>query len=254
MSPEPRDTLLRFALELARAAEAEILPRYRSALVSRKSDGSDVTDADREAELVMRRLIEKRYPEDGILGEEHGAVRPQAARQWILDPVDGTASFALGLPVFGTLVGVVEDGEPVAGVVHMPAMGETLYAATGQGCWWIVGNAPPVRVGVAPAVPLEQAYVSIPGRLQAGTLAARAGRVRFGGDCVQHALVCRGRLHAAVDPVMKPWDSAALVPCVLEAGGTASTLAGATRGVVEGGSLVTACSEALKDALIQALR
>jgi len=191
-----REELLTFALELAHAAEAEILPRFRSAAVSRKADGSDVTDADREAELAMRRLIEKRYPEDGILGEEHGALRPEAARQWILDPVDGTASFALGLPVFGTLIGVVENGEPVVGVVHMPAMGETLYAASGAGCWWAVGASPAVRTSVAPPLPLASAYVSIAGPERAGGLPAAAGRIRYGGDCIQHVLVCRGRLRS----------------------------------------------------------
>src|SRR5262245_60993969 len=163
LAAETYDELLRFALGLARVAEGEILARFRTVQVERKADGTDVTEADREAERAMRRRIEAHYPQDGILGEEDGPQRPEAERQWILDPIDGTASFALGLPVFGTLIGVVERGEPVVGVVHMPAMSETLSAAAGRGCWWSVGEAPPRRVLVAPGVPLAEAYVSIAG-------------------------------------------------------------------------------------------
>lgn len=247
-------------MELARAAEGPILDHYRRATVSLKADGSEVTDADRRAEDVMRGLIARRYPEHAILGEELGASgSPEAPWQWLLDPVDGTASFSLGIPLFGTLVGLLHDRRPVLGVIHLPAIGETVYAARGTGCWSRGGSAPPVQVRVAPARALQEAIVLAPAGVGSGApaereavfrsllpLLGRARKVRFGGDCLQHALVCRGAAHAAVDPVMHPWDIAAIVPCVEEAGGVVSTLSGGREDIVFGGSLVSSCHETLR--------
>jgi histidinol-phosphatase len=256
----PLATLLEFALELARAAEAPILDRYRRAAVSFKADGSEVTDADRRAEEVMRRLITRRYPDHAILGEEFGASgSPDATWQWLLDPVDGTASFSLGIPLFGTLVGLLYHRRPVVGVIHLPAIGETVYAAHGGGCWSQVGSHRPIQVRVAAASSLEDAIVLAPAGVGSGApaqreavfrsllpLLGRARKVRFGGDCLQHALVCRGVAHVAVDPVMHPWDIAAIAPCVEEAGGVVSTLSGVCEDVAFGGSLVSSCHEMLR--------
>ncbi len=252
--------LLEFALDLARAAEAPVLDGYRKAVVSFKADGSEVTDADRRAEEVMRQRIARRYPEHAILGEEFGAAGPPAARwQWVLDPVDGTASFSLGIPLFGTLVGLLHDRRPVLGVIHLPAIGETVYAARGTGCWSRVGSGQPIPVRVAPVTALREAIVLVPAGVGSGAptereavfrsllpLLGRARKVRFGGDCLQHALVCRGVAHVAVDPVMHPWDIAAIVPCVEEAGGVVSTLSGGREDIVFGGSLVSSCHETLR--------
>jgi histidinol-phosphatase len=266
-SPAARSALLAFALELSRRAEAEILPRFRRVSFSLKADGSEVTEADREAERAMREAIARRFPEDAVLGEELGRSGSEAARRcWVLDPVDGTVWFTLGVPTFGTLVGVLEDGEPVVGVVHFPALGETVYAARGEGCWLRRGAEAPERVRVAPALPLREAFVSACGAHgsdilpEAGravnltALVRGARKLRFVGDCLQHALVCQGRLHAALDTIMSPWDIAALVPCVEEAGGRASDLAGKREGVVFGGSLVTSCDPALHAEVLAALR
>jgi len=263
----PLSDLLAFALDLARAAEGAILPRYRTARVSLKSDGTEVTDADREAEALMRRLIGERFPAHAILGEEFGpSGELGAAYCWVLDPIDGTASFTLGLPLFGTLVALLEAGEPVLGVIHLPAMGETVYAARGQGCWFRAGAEPPVRVHAAAPVPLAEAVVSstgphssdiqwqpgqIPYRLSALIRSVR--KFRFVGDCVQHALVCRGKLHAAVDTIMSPWDVAALVPCVEEAGGKVTTLAGERRNLLAGGSLLASCGSPLHEEALRIL-
>jgi histidinol-phosphatase len=257
---------LAFALELSRVAEAEILPRFRKASVERKADGTVVTEADREAERVMRERIARRFPADAVLGEEWGALGPDGARRrWILDPIDGTIWFTLGVPVFGTLIGLVEEGRPRLGVVHFPALGETLYAEAGRGCWWRLRPAPAVRVRVAGPERLESARVSACGphgsdvQPSAGRavnltrLIQRCGAFRFVGDCLQHALVCQGRLHAAIDTLMKPWDIAALVPCVREAGGVASTLEGDEESVVFGDSLVTSCHAGLHGEVLKTL-
>lgn len=263
----PLSELLAFALELARAAEAAILPRYRTARVSLKSDGTEVTDADREAEAAMRRLIAERFPSHSILGEEFGQIGELgAACCWVLDPIDGTASFTLGLPLFGTLVALLDSGEPVVGVIHLPAMGETVYAARGTGCWFRAGAEPPVRIHVASPVPLGEAVVSSTGphssdiQSQSGQIPYRMSalirsvrKFRFVGDCVQYALVCRGKLHAAVDTVMSPWDVAALVPCVEEAGGKITTLAGDSRRLLTGGSLLASCGSPLHEEALRIL-
>ncbi len=249
---------LEFALELAAVAEAEIVPRFRRVGVERKADGTVVTEADREAERAMRARILSRFPEDGVLGEELGRSGPERARWlWILDPIDGTIWFTLGVPIFGTLIGLVEDGRPTLGVVHFPGLGETLYAASGGGCFFKGCGATPERVRVAAPAALAEALVSACGphgsdiQPQQGravnltALVRQAGAFRFVGDCLQHALVCQGRLHVAIDTIMKPWDIAALVPCVREAGGVATSLEGDADGVVDSGSLVTSSDPAL---------
>jgi histidinol-phosphatase len=258
---------LEFALELVRLAEREILPRFRKAAVERKPDGTVVTEADRKAEQAMRERIAARFPADAVLGEEHGRSGPEDARRlWVLDPIDGTVWFTLGVPTFGTLVGLLEDREPVAGVIHFPALGETVFAARGRGCHSRLGDGAPERIQVAARTALREASVSaggpqgsdilpVPGRASNLTALVRAsGYFRFVGDCLQHALVCRGRLHAALDTLMKPWDIAALVPCVREAGGVATGLDGRDQGVVFAGSLLTSCDPALHEEVLAALR
>ena len=273
-APPPSDVatheharLLEFALELAGVAEVEILPRFRRVTFSLKADGSEVTEADREAERAMREAIAGRFPDHAVLGEELGRSGSESAsRCWVLDPVDGTLWFTLGVPTFGTLIGLLEDGEPLLGVAHFPALGDTVYAAQGQGCWLRRGKAAPERVRVAPCVPLRDAFVSAGGAHgsdilpEAGiavnltALVRGARKLRFVGDCLQHALVCQGKLHAALDTIMNPWDIAALVPCVEEAGGVVSGLSGKREGVVFGGSLVTSCDTGLHGEVLAALR
>lgn len=246
------------ALSLARTAEPEILSRFRSAAVSRKPDGTEVTEADREAERRMREQLAEARPNHAVLGEEFGTSGPDDARyRWVLDPVDGTAGFTIGVPLFGTLVALLEEGTPVVGVVHFPALDETVYAARGQGCWFRTKETE-TQVRVDPVEALDEATVSTTALHSSDVVAApdqtpyritrlipRAGKFRFVADCLQHALVARGRIHAAVDTLMNPWDVAALVPCVREAGGVAAPLDTSADDVVFGGSLVTAASEPL---------
>ena len=259
MTTEQHEAYLNFALSLAKAAEEQIMPYYRHSAARLKPDGSDVTEADLAAEGVMRQMIARRFPHHAMLGEEFGVTdSPQERYQWIIDPLDGTTWFVLGVPIFGVLAALLEDNEPIVGVIHLPAMGETVYAARGFGCWFQAGDAAPTRVDVSANVELKDATVSaagvhgsdlylgggeIPYNLTA--LIRRARKFRFCGDCLQHALVCRGRIHAAVDTLMKPWDTAAIIPCIEEAGGIATTVTGKRSNVIYGGSLLTSCSEPL---------
>jgi histidinol-phosphatase len=259
--------VLQFALSLADVAERQILPVFRNCTVTLKSDGTEVTQADRHAEEAMREIIGKRYPEHEVLGEEFGGVQgPVAKPQWILDPVDGTASFALGVPLFGTLIGYVEANEPVVGVANFPALGETIFAAKGLGCWYRLRGETPQRVAVASAVQLDRAFVSAcsvfpsdihppaSGRVyRLSALIPKVRRFRFITDCLQHSLVAQGRIDAAIDLIMHPWDIAALVPCVEEAGGVASDLDGNHTELVWRKSLLTSSNAELHSQIVAKL-
>src|SRR5262249_15048365 len=144
MSTAPLADCLEFALQAARRAGEVILPYYQSEVgVETKGDGSPVTPADRGAEQELRRLIRERFPDDGVLGEEFGEQSGRSGRRWILDPIDGTKAFVRGVPLFGVLIGLEQDGEAVAGVVSMPALDEFVYAARGLGCWWLPSGPRP---------------------------------------------------------------------------------------------------------------
>ena len=231
-----------------------------------KADGSEVTEADRRAEEVMRELIAKHLPNDAVLGEEHGGPHePTNGPLWILDPIDGTASFAIGLPTFGTLIGYVENGEPQLGVIHLPAMGETVYAAKGSGCWVQLRGFDATQVSVSSVTNLGDAYVSgsLNGsdldsrssepRFKLGGLLTRSRKFRFIDGPVQYALLAEGRIDVAMGSRMGPWDIAALVPCIKEAGGTVSNLKGARENIVWGGSLVASSCETLHQQVVREL-
>lgn len=253
------------ALQLAALAEQKILPWYQRCAVSHKSDGSEVTEADRGAEQAIREHLAQHFPHHAVLGEEFGG--PRAADDlWIIDPLDGTSAFALGLPLFGTLIAYLDRGRPVVGVIHFPVLGETVYAAEGEGCWFRRGADAPERVQVAASVPLHEAVVSASGMHASdiwpaadgaawcvSPLLQRVRKFRFCGDCMQHALICRGNLHAAIDTIMQPWDIAALLPCIHEAGGVASSAGGQRDGLVFAGSLASACSEAVLEEVLAVL-
>jgi histidinol-phosphatase len=242
---------LEFALMLAQAAEEAILPVFRKCTIRLKADGSEVTEGDRRAEEVMRELIAKHLPGHDVLGEEFGGPgQPSTGPLWVLDPIDGTASFALGLPIFGTLIGYLENGEPQLGVIHCPAMGETTYAARNLGCWTRVKGNAAVQVKVSSTAELKDAYISS----YPWNAVPQPRRSRPISDCVQHALVAQGRIDAAIDPSMKPWDIAAIVPCVEEAGGVASDLHGERDRIVWKTSLLTSCSSSLQHEIINAVR
>jgi fructose-1,6-bisphosphatase/inositol monophosphatase family enzyme len=127
-----RQELLDFALQLARAAADQIRPHYHNCVVDTKPDGTEVTEADRRAEEAVREMITRHFPDANILGEEFGATDGSKTRyRWVIDPLDGTTWFTLGVPIFGTLIAFLEDDEPLAGVIHFPVTGETIYAGKG---------------------------------------------------------------------------------------------------------------------------
>ncbi len=258
---------LAFGLALAEGAAREILPRFHNSAVTYKSDGTEVTDADRAAELAMRQMINEHFPHDAVLGEEFGYSHPPYShRTWVLDPIDGTAWFTLGVPIFGTLIALCEDVEPLLGVIHFPALGETVYAAKGIGCWFKGADGGIQQIHVVEHCSLSDATVCASGphgsdiQLHPNTIPYNLTRIikearkfKFGGDCIQHALVCRGKINAAIDTVMKPWDIAAIIPCVQEAGGVVTDLAGNRSSLLHGGNLLSSCSPILHEEVLEAM-
>lgn len=224
MKREPLRNLLDFAVEVAWHAGRVTLGYFQTGVSAEfKADSTPVTAADRGAEQVARQLIEARFPADGIMGEEFGNTRSDAVRRWILDPIDGTKSFVQGVPLYGVLVALEEAGEPVLGVIHFPALSETVFAARGEGCWW---NGRPARV--SEVTRLEDAVLlttDVDNMVARGygdswnQLCRRSRLVRNWGDCYGHALVATGRAEAMVDPELEAWDAAPLLPIVEEAGG-----------------------------------
>jgi len=239
--PLPLDEYLAFALQVALDAGRVVMDHYQTGVaVELKADQSPVTMADRGAEQRIRSAIATRYPDHAVVGEEYGADGRPSAFRWIVDPIDGTKSFIRGVPLFGVLVALEIDGRPEVGVCHMPALNETVAAATGLGCTW---NGRTARVSQVNRLD-EATLLFSDGRMLAGRLdckwpdlSASVGLLRSWGDCYGHCLVATGRADIMIDPVMNPWDCAALLPIVSEAGGSFTDWAGEAR--IDGGDAVS---------------
>lgn len=219
-----QQSLLQAVAEVARLAGATALGYFGRRLeIEVKGDGSPVTRADREAEQVGRAWIEARFPADGVLGEEFGATRPGARRRWLLDPIDGTKSFVKGVPLWGTLIAVVEGDEVLAGALAFPATGEVLAAARGEGAWRDGGHIQVSQIASleqATLVSTDLAFRDAPERGAAWRALADRGAVqRTWGDCFGYRMVAEGSAEAMTDARLKPWDAAAVMVLVEEAGG-----------------------------------
>lgn len=233
MTREQLRDVLDFAVEVAWRAGRSTLAHYQTGIAAEaKPDDTPVTEADRAAERIARRLIAARYPADAILGEEEGETHAGADRRWILDPIDGTRTFVRGVPFYGVLIALEYDGDAALGVMHFPALGETVYAARGLGCWW---NGR--RALVSDETRLDRALIlttdieNIEHEQRAGgwnALRKSAGLSRTWGDCYGYALVATGRAEAMLDPVLSLWDAAALAPIIEEAGGVFTDWDGGT--------------------------
>ncbi len=208
-----------------------ILRRYfRADLdIVRKGDESPVTRADREAETAIRQLLSREVPDHGIIGEEHGAERPDADFVWVLDPLDGTRAFVVGKPTFGTLIALAHKGEPVLGVIDMPMLDEQWIGARGQATTF---NGKPAKTRACAS--LGQAWINTTSpEMFTGEREAAFKRVRaasagcnYGGDCYGYGLVASGHLDMTIEAGMQTYDFMALVPVVQGAGGIITDWAG----------------------------
>ncbi len=250
----PLDEYLAFALQVAIDAGRLVMEHYQTDVaVELKSDQSPVTKADRGAEQHIRAAIAARYPGHAVVGEEFGGDDRRSPFRWIVDPIDGTKSFIRGVPLFGVLVALEIDGRPEVGVCHMPALNETVAAATGLGCTWNGRTAAVSRVSrLEDATLLFSDGRMLAHRLQHKwpDLSSSVGLLRSWGDCYGHCLVATGRADVMIDPVMNPWDCAALVPIVSEAGGAFTDWTGAAR--IDGGDAVSS-NERLHEAVLEHL-
>ena len=224
---------LALAVDAARAAGAETLRWFRqSALaVERKGDGSPVTAADRAAESLLRERISASFPDDSILGEEFGETAGTSPYRWVLDPIDGTKSFITGVPLYTTLVAVLEGDRPLLGVIYSPATDEIVFAAAGGETLYRSGDGDPTparvsgveRLADATFLTTEAASFDRVGKAGARGVydqLERACRLtRTWGDAYGYMLVATGRADVMVDPMVNLWDAAALQPVIEGAGG-----------------------------------
>ena len=216
------DEMIVLAQQLADVSAAAIRPLFRHPLaIDDKSDSSPVTIADREAERVMRELIAKTRPQDGIIGEEFGQERAEADWVWVLDPVDGTKSFTVGRALFVTLIGLLHHGKPVLGIINQPIAGERWLGITGQGAWF---NGEPVTANQVTELEKARLGTTGPQYIEAGTaafarLSAACRFNTYGGDGYLYAQVASGWLELVVEEGLKLHDFAALAPVVNGAGG-----------------------------------
>jgi inositol-phosphate phosphatase/L-galactose 1-phosphate phosphatase/histidinol-phosphatase len=255
--PTPQD-LLKAALEISAGAAAIPMQYFRSAIaVEDKPDESPVTIADRETEAHIRRAIEERFPAHDIFGEEFGKKGSGADYTWIIDPIDGTRSFICGIPLFGMLLGVLAGDEPVAGVIRMPALGETFAGCRGAGA---TQDGAPVRCRATTKIEDARIIINEANRMltKQPELLARLMTLghtrRFFNDCYAFALLAMGQIDVVVDSDLQPYDYLPVVPVVEAAGGVMTTWKGEKLGLKSDGSVLAAATPELHREIMNRLR
>lgn len=212
-----------FTSKLCRESARVIMPYFEdpNLEVISKSDDTPVTAADREAERMIRGAIETLYPEHGIMGEEYGQIHASSDYQWVIDPIDGTKTFTAGAPLFGTMIALLKDGEPLFGCINYPATGKRLSGDNSAAYC----NGKPVssrrNVALAEAIVLTTDLQSVPQHQNGRNFDELLGKTRFcrtWGDCFGYFLVGTGKADIMLDPIMNPWDIMALVPVLRGAG------------------------------------
>jgi histidinol phosphatase-like enzyme (inositol monophosphatase family) len=249
-----------FLRRLAGAAEAETLPRFRAAgTIANKLEGGfdPVTEADREAELALRRLIREEYPGHGVLGEEFGPENAESRHVWVVDPIDGTRSFISGIPLWGTLVGLTEDGRAVAGMMAQPFTRELFLASGGEAWWERPGERRRLATSGRKTLAEATLCTTTPAMFRGEPRAAydrveNAVRlVRYGTDCYAYAMVAAGQVDLVVETGLQPYDIIALIPIIEAAGGVVTDWSGGR--AERGGDIVAAASAELHAEALAAL-
>lgn len=197
--------------------------------VEAKADDSPVTIADRKAEANFRDFLSKHFPQDSLLGEEHGTIQGSSRYRWIIDPIDGTKSFIGGVPLYSTLLALELDETPVAGAIWIPALGELVFAATDLGCWHRKPSQSPwsqakvsTKNELSTAIMLTTAvdsFEQVSSLDQFLELQKQVWFTRTWGDGYGYLLVATGRADVMIDPIVSPWDVAAIRPVIEQAGG-----------------------------------
>lgn len=241
-----------FLREIAAAAAAETLPRFRQKnhVSNKVESGFDpVTEADREAERAIRTLISARFPEHGIIGEELGALNPESRHVWVIDPVDGTRAFITGLPVWGTLAGLLVDGDAVAGMMAQPFTRELFYA-NGEGAFYEgPERSHPMRVSDTASLGQASLFTTSPHlfgpreRCVLDRLEAAVQLTRYGCDCYAFAMLAAGHVDMVIEAGLQSYDIVALIPLIEQAGGIITRWDGGP--AESGGNILAAANENL---------
>lgn len=236
--------------QIAAAAAAETLPRFRRAgAVANKLDGGfdPVTEADRAAERAIRKVIEEVFPDHGILGEEWGGERLESRHVWVIDPIDGTRSFISGLPLWGTLVGLLEEGDAVQGMMAQPFTGELFFTAGAKARYEGPGGARVLQTRNTNSLADATLCTTTPSifrsdeRSAYDRVEASVRLARYGTDCYAYAMLASGNIDLVVESGLQAYDIVALIPIIEKAGGRVTNWQG---GPAEGGGQVLAAATA----------
>ena len=250
-----------FIGRLATAAGETILPFFRTSLsVENKNIGHDldpVTEADRAAEAVMRRMIKQNFPQHGIVGEEFGSESEDAEYVWVLDPIDGTKSFIAGMPIWGTLIALMHRGAPVFGMMHQPYIGERFSGDNGEATYQ--GPSGKRKLSTRRCASLADAtlfttspkLMKLEDRAIFERVESEVRLSRYGGDCYAYCMLAAGHLDLVIETELKPYDVAALVPIIAGAGGIMTTWEG--KPAQNGGRIVAAGDKRTHEAALEAL-
>jgi histidinol phosphatase-like enzyme (inositol monophosphatase family) len=258
--PDRIDIPASFLKRLAEAAAAETLPRFRDGgEVTNKLEGGydPVTEADRAAEKAIRALIASHYPDHGVIGEEFGAERPDSRHVWIIDPIDGTRAFVAGLPLWGTVVGLTEDGRAIAGLMSQPYIGELFHAGPSGAFREGPGGTGPLAArkttSLAEAILCTTTPALFEGaRRESYERVENAARLtRYGTDCYAYAMLAAGNIDLVVETALQPYDIVALVPIIERAGGVVTTWDGGP--AEKAGDIVAAATPELHAAALEML-
>lgn len=247
---------------LADQSAKAILPHFRRVIAVENKLGragyDPVTAADRNAERIIAKLIGKAYPEDGLIGEEFGASNAAARFRWVVDPIDGTRSFIMGQPLWGTLIGLLDGPSPVIGLMNQPYTGERFFGSA-QGAFFRRGASPSRRLRSRKGVQLADAILTSthPDLMQDADadafrrLSAEVRMTRFGGDCYNYCLVAAGFVDTVVEAGLKTYDIVALIPIIEQAGGVVTTWDGAP--ATDGGRIVASGDRRLHERVLKVL-
>lgn len=251
------DDDIRLVARLADLAGETIRPFFRSRFeMEAKADASPVTQADRAAEAAIRAVLGRERPTDGIIGEEYGNERVDAARLWVIDPIDGTRSFIAGRPIFGTLIALIEEGRPVLGLIDQPIIGDRWLGVAGRPTLFNGAAARTRACGSLARAHLATtgpAYFSAAERVRFEGVSAAARDTLWGGDCYNYALLASGHLDLVVEAGLKLHDFAALVPVVEGAGGKMCDWEGRPLTGASDGRVVAVGDAAILDEVLERL-
>ena len=262
-SNEDFHSLLKTAHDLADLSGPAVLPHFRKPVPIDNKAGAGafdpVTKADRAAERVIAKALKSRYPGHGIVGEEYGSRNGDGRYSWVIDPIDGTRAYIMGSPMWGTLIGLLDNGQPCLGLMDQPFTGERFWSGANSSYVQVRG-APPKKIKTRACAKLEDATLTTthpdlfdaPGQKKAfDRLKSTARMTRFGGDCYHYCLLAAGFVDLIIEAGLKTYDIVALIPIIEKAGGCVTTWTGGP--AMDGGDIIASGDARIHNAAIKML-